>query len=160
MKVRAAVASADSVMSPTGAGGRPKTNWAARDETKGRDIPLAANGLGISLMGNVEDAQVTTNIWIYSVEGTAEWVASVIWTVGSREVVEDPTTGETSSYLYADTAAFVDQEWPDDKIRLYDNDANEGLAQVKFDAEGAAFIKIEIASIAGGLTVIPIFRYW
>ena len=134
-------------------------NWAARDETKGKAIPLAANGITLTVIGTTEDATVTVNIWLYSKNGPAEWVAGITFTVGAMDVVEDPTTGETSAYLYADTLTFDDQEWPNDKIRRYDYDGNDGLAQVKFDGEGNEFLKVEISAISAG-SAIPIFRYW
>lgn len=160
-KIRAAASAADSCMSPAGAGSTPKTNWSARDATKGVNITAAANGVIVGVMGNTDGKQVTLNYWVYPEYGPAEWVASIQWTIGKREVVEDPTLiGVTSAYLYADTAAFVDQEWPDDKIRLYDNDGNDGFTTCKFDGEGNYFLKVEVAAIDADTIIIPIYRGW
>lgn len=159
-KIRAAVSTADTVMHPTGAGGAPKTNWDARDGTKGVAITAAANGVVVGVIGNTDGKQVTINYWLYAEYGPAEWVASIQWTLGSREVVIDPTDNSDSTYVYADTAEFVDQEWDDDKIRLYDADGNEGLSVCKFDSEGNYFIKSEIAAIDADTTIIPIVRGW
>ena len=159
-KIRAAVSTVDTVMHPTGAGGAPKTNWAARDGTKGIPITAAANGVMVGVIGNTDGKQVIINYWLYAEYGPAEWVASIQWTMGAREVVVDPTDNLTSSYVYAGTAIFIDQEWPNDKIRLYDDDGNDGLSICKFDGEGNYFIKAEIAAIDEVTTVIPIVRGW
>ena len=158
-KIRSVASAADSLMHPTGLGGLPKTNWDARDGTKGIDITAATNGVIVGVMGDTDNAIIVINYWLYAEYGPAEWVTSITWTIGTREVVIDPTTRLDSSYLYADTAVFLDQEWPNDKIRLYDNDGNEGMAVCKFDGEGNYFIKAEIASISAG-NVIPIVRGW
>ncbi len=160
LKVRGSVSSVDDLMSPAGAGGTPKTNWAARDMTKGKEIPLAGNGIKISAMGNTENKTCTMNVWLYGKHGPAEWVGSFTITVGSREVVEDPTTDETSSLLYIDTIVAVDQEWEPDRIRLEDADGNEGFAILKIaDAEGSDVIKVEVAAIDADTEITFIFKY-
>jgi hypothetical protein len=149
-------------MTAAGAGGTPKKNWAARDTTKGVNVPLGANGIALAIMGDVENADVTVNIYIYAEKGPAEFVASGTYTIGSQEVVADPTLPDapTSTMLYADTFVYTDQGWPNSKIGLIDYEADEGITEVVFDAMGAYFLKVEISAIDGGLTVIPMFKHW
>lgn len=162
MKIRVAVSSTDTLMTADGAGGSTKKNWRVRDKTKGQDIPLGATGISVAMMGDDEDSDVTTTIWLYTERGPAQWVVGATWTIGAMQVVEDPTTlaGETTSLLYADTIAVVDQGWPNRFFNMMDYGANDGLAEIVFNSLGARWIKVEISALDSGLIVTPIFRYW
>lgn len=160
-KVRDAVSSADDVMTAAGAGGTPKKNWSARDTTMGCTIPLGGIAIGLGLLGSVEDAEVVLNVYLYAQYGFAELVASATYTIGSMEIVEDPTNPSlpASSLLLADTIAFTDQNWPNDKVKLVDYEGDEGAALMWLNASGLEFLKVEVASISAG-TATPIFRHW
>jgi len=159
-KVRSAVSEADDCMTAAGAGGTPKKNWAARDTTKGTDIPLAANGIGLAMMGSTTDATVTVNIYQYAQFGPAEFVGAGTFTIGAMEVVEDPTdpAHAASSLFYADTFVWTDREWPEDKVGIIDGDGNDGLCVLLWEAWNADFLKVEVSAISAG-TATPIFKY-
>ncbi len=159
-KVRTAVSAADDCMTAAGAGGTPKKNWSARDITKGCVIPIAANGIGLAIMGSVEDATVTVNLYQYAQYGPAEFIGAGTFTIGAMEVVEDPTDPSLtpSSLLYADTFVWTDREWPADKVGLIDAGGDDGICEVLWEAWNAYFLKVEIAAISAG-TATPIFKY-
>jgi len=161
-RVRGAVNVTDTLMTGNGAGGSTKKNWSARDASIGCAVPLAANGISLGMMGNVEDADVTVSTYVYAEYGGAEFVFSGTYTIGGQEVVEDPTQQGIllPSYLYADTIVFTDRGWPTSKINRIDYEGDDGIAQTLFEAFGIKWLKVEIAAIDGGLTVIPIFKYW
>lgn len=164
IKIRDAVADTDTSMTADGAGGSPTKEWASRDTSMGCTVPLAGNGLGVSVMGDVENAQCTLNIYVYKQNGPARFVASVTFTIGGQLCVEDPTTGaqEVSALMYADTIALVDRAWPPDYFELVPDDggANDEIAGVIFDGRGGHFLKVEVAALDEGLTVTPILEYW
>ncbi len=159
-KVRTAVSEADDLMTAAGAGGTPKKNWNARDDTKGSVIPMAANGIALAIMGSVENATVTVNIWQYAQYGPAEYIGAGTFTIGAMEVVEDPTIPALppSSLLYADTFVWTDRGWPRDKVGLIDFEGDDGLCEVLWEAWNAYFLKIEVSAISAG-TATPIYKY-
>lgn len=154
MKIREAVDSADSLMTDS------TKNWANRTVAMGHVLPLGTRVVTVGLMGDVEGAQCTMTIWVYAEKGPAEWVIGATWDIGAQEVVEDPTlqSADSSSLLYADTIAIVDQGWPNRFLNVIDAGGDGGLATIIFESLGAGFIKIEVSAIDGGLTVTPIFK--
>jgi len=164
LKIRSAVSDTDTAMTADGAGGSPTKEWGSRSTTKGIIIPMAGNGIGITLMGDVEDAEATISLYVYQERGPARFVCGATFTIGAQQVIEDPTspTSGESSLLYADAVAITDQAWPQNYFNYLPEDGvgADEIAEIQFDCQGTKFILIEVSALDEGLTVTPIMRYW
>lgn len=164
-KVRSQVTANDTAMNNT------NKNWSSRGTTKGRDIPLGANGVVLAFIGDnaagdggMEDDTADVKVYVYMEGGPAELVYSGTITVGAQDVVEDPTlfvgaSGETDTGQYVDTLTADPGTWST-TVGLADEGGNDGVAKLYFDCEGASWIAVEITSLTAGLYITPIFRYY
>ncbi len=165
LKVREQVTASDTAM--TGA----NKNYASRGTTKGRDIPLGANGVCVAFIGDnaagdyaMENDTFDATIYVYMEGGPAELVWTTTCTVGAQKTIEDPTLYVKSSGV-ADTGMYVDKfasstdSWAT-TVGTADAGENNGVAKAYFDCEGATWIVVEITSLTAACYVTPIFRYY
>ena len=156
------ITTADTLMTKDGAGGTPTKDWGSRSRVRGCALPIGANGIKLTVIGDVEDAEVTVSVYIYSQNGPAEWVAGITFKIGGQLVVTDPTDSnlDVSGMMYADVVTIVDQGWSASKLWREDYGEDDGVSKLCWDGEGGAFLLVEASGIDPGLTIIPLFTYW
>ena len=164
LKVRAQVTANDTAMTAS------NKNYVARGTTKGRDIPLGANGVCLAFIGDnaagdgaMEDDTAIVTVYTYMQSGPAEKVYTCTVRVGAQKAVEDPTLPYPS--VVADTGYYVDElsletdTWAT-TVGTADASAADGVAKLYFDCEGGTWLVVEITSLSAGLYLTPIFRYY
>lgn len=146
-------------------------NFAARGTTKGRAIPLGANGVCIAFIGDnsagdggMEDDTAVATVYVYMQGGPAELVYTATITVGAQVAVEDPTqavraSGIADTGYYCDTFGSATDSWAT-TVGTADAGGADGVAKLYFDCEGATWLVVEITSLDTGLYITPIFRYY
>jgi hypothetical protein len=145
--------------------------WATRPTTKIVPIPSGANGVVLSFYGDntagdggMENDTAVVKVYMYQEFGPAEEVYEVTVTVGAQEIgVDMVNAAAVPTGLWIDTVASTggnnSTRWLT-TVSFADHQADDGVAKMGFDAQGAAFMFVEVGTLATGLFLTPVFRYY